>query len=117
MKTMRVLNGSGDIVIGWENPDDEAVKAWIQKMMDDGIVFFVLNKQGKPEVLRDIGAQDLATRQVRIFDTELDKLAVDAKVKVMRGAGANDFAPTHRAKTAADVAANDTVGFRRAQGG
>lgn len=118
MKTMTLLNRTGDITIGWAPEDNDKMIAMVEEKMKAGFTFFVV--KGEDHVrLRKIGDLNGA-REVILDDKGAESLFKAGKVGIVERAKgvARDVMDTIRpAKTALEVATNHTVAVRRMAGG
>jgi len=121
VRATTILNQEGDQTIVWTEDRDDEMEAIIQKKMDEGMVFFVVEPRffgllpSKKTELTD-AAEAKKHRALAIRDEDfarfcgLDGADVvktpDAKVKTVR-----------KAKTAKEAAANQTVGVQPRKGG
>ena len=121
VRATTILNQEGDQTIVWTEDRDDEMEAIIQKKMDAGMTFFVIEPRffgllpSKKTELKD-AAEAKKHRALSIRDEDfaafcgLDGADVvktpDAKVKSVR-----------KAKTAKEVASNQSVGVQPRQGG
>lgn len=116
-RTCSLLCSLGDITINWDSSNDAAVLPVIQKMIDSGVRFFILGKKSKrTQVVKVTQAAD--ARKVVIPDASLQNLFA-AGLLTVGSLLANESVETtgEVAKTAEQVAENDTIATQRAGGG
>ena len=118
--TSRLLTSAmGDVTIGWTDDQAEVMTALIQKKMDEGYSFFILDTEQREIRLRDI--KDLErTKSVIIGDKEAESLILQGKIGIVEVVGLvedEDIPTTTRAKTAAIAAKSNTVQVPPKRGG
>lgn len=122
-RTILSFGGYGDVAISWEEQNDSKVLPVIQGLLDKRVVFFILGKKKllgeakKTQVTKINQAQK--ARHIIIPDEALEQLhsaglITAGKVTIDSG----DMDNTGEiARTAAQVAAHDTIATAPAQGG
>jgi len=112
-----VMGPSGDRAISWDDADSEKMISYIQSKMDAGWMFFIVER-GSIERWKPLkSAEDArATKSVVMVEPEL-AAAVETGVALVSEAKGATIDTSGRAKTAEEVAANDTVAVRPARGG
>lgn len=118
MRSLTMLNESGDTTITWEPENDAAMLEIIERKMAAGVSFFVvpMTKSGSPDRRRkpvriEAAEQARVARSVSIPDADLAKFVSD-------GLGDVASSPTQplsksavrRARTAKEAVQNHTVG-------
>jgi len=115
-----LMNEMGDIEIAWDKEHDEAMRAVIEKKMQEGVRFFII----KPILhssfhrrTRLTNLKELKEQKVKIEDDSLEQLFAAGKIELTRVASdAYDSGPV--ASTAQEViAARSAVGVRPLKGG
>lgn len=125
MRTMTMLNESGDVTIEWLPENDEAMMAVIERKMAAGVSFFIvpMTKAGKPDKRKkpfkiEDAEQARARRAVSIPDADLAKFVSDGLGDVAKspeqpmGRGS-----VRRARTPREAAKNHTIGVAPRRGG
>jgi hypothetical protein len=115
MRALTMLNEAGDTTISWTEDRDDEVEAIIQKRMDEGCAFFIIEDRGLRRPLRD-AADARAHRVLAIPDADFAKFV---------GEGRGEAIPTppekvktvRKAKTAKEVAGAQSVGVKPMRGG
>lgn len=112
---MAVMDESGHVTWSWEEENHERIVSVIQRMMDDGYVFWIVKRNPlREEELEDI--EDLATnRHVIIKDDDFRELA-EAGV-LYRTRDEATLTQERRTTDAHEAAVNDTVAHRPLRGG
>lgn len=121
-RSMVLMNQYGDTTISWDEDSDGRIIPIIEKKMEEGVTFFVLEKprlmnlfQGKMRKLRNMD-QIGKSRKLVMMDEEFAGLLSEGIVqtdKVMEA----QTTTTRVAKTAKEVSQNHTVGVRQMRGG
>ncbi len=120
-RSMTILDGSGDSTIAWTEDQDEQMRNFIQKKMDDGWSFFIVKphlggmlppKKVKIKKISELKEDD---RAVSLRDEDFAQL-----IQAGLGIGskpAGEIETTGRAKTAAEAARTSTVAVKPKRGG
>lgn len=120
-RAITFLDQSGDTTIAWTEDRDEEMLPIIQKKMDEGIVFFIIEPRLggwlPPKKTELKNAQDAAQhRALSIRDEDFAKFV---------GSGAGEVIPTpsasatksRKAKDAKEVASSESVAVKPLKGG
>lgn len=123
----RVMGEQGDVIVVWTDDKDEQILASIQKKMDAGYSFFIVESRAwgmlppKKTQVTDLKKQKkaiLTTRTIEIRDVDFDALLHDGKIGVTSASREGGEIDTVKlAETAEEVAKNDTVAVPRRKGG
>lgn len=119
MGSLILLNEMGDVEISWDSAQDDTMRQIIQKKMDEGIKFFVMKPmlggmfQRRSKIT---SVAELDKTRIQVKDEDIERLFSEGKVDFHRRSG-GEIEISHRATTAAEAAAGDTVGVRQFQGG
>jgi hypothetical protein len=120
MGSCRMLDKSGDITFAWESDNDEAVAVMIQKKMDQGVRFFIVQPFAGSEV-EITRIEDIVGRELRVHDEDFAKLLTEGKAGILSRAGTaiKDGAMNlvRRVTDAREAAAADTLAMRQPAGG
>lgn len=126
IRTMSILNGSGDTVIGWTQDNDEWVIPMIQKKMDEGYTFWIVRRQPgllrrtDEIVLRNPASNALPGREVIMKDDVARILLEQGRIGIVAQPAAGERPEQvieRRAETAREAAGADTVAHRPLRGG
>lgn len=121
MKSMILLDTTGDTTIVWDEDTEDALLPIIKKKMDAGVIFYVL----KPRVLSILPPKKVRAKKVAdirkagavvIHDSDLNALFEKGAIHTIKSDNDN-IVTVRKAKTARDVVSNDTVAIRPARGG
>ena len=119
MRTTTLSFGQhGNVTIHWEPQNDDKVLPTIQKMIDSGVRFFILetnNAVPASPVVTEIN-QVLATRKIVLPDTALEELHAAGLIVTTQGEIVSGTTG-EIAKTAKEVAGADTVAVKPVKGG
>lgn len=117
---MILLNRIGDVAVTWEDPNDVEVLTFIQKKIDEGYVFFIIEERFFKMMKRKKRLTDVndipSNRTVYLDDAEAERLEGLDKISVSKTKGAKPKA-SRKAKSADEVARNRTVAVRPAYAG
>jgi hypothetical protein len=121
MRALTMLNQHGDVTVVWEPEQDEQMRAIIQKKMDEGCSFYIIEP-------RLGGLQPPTKSRLNNFDAALKQRALaisDADLLEFVGMGSGEVIKTpktkaktvRRAKKAAEVASSESIGVKPRVGG
>jgi hypothetical protein len=125
IRSLTMLNQSGDTTVTWEAANDDAMLAIIERKMAAGVSFFIapMTKAGKPDKRKkaqriDNPEQARAARAVSIPDSDLAKFVSDGLGDVIKAPEQPLSRGTvRRARTAREAVENHTVGVQARRGG
>lgn len=83
MKHMILLNGTGDVTIGWEEDKNIQMKNMINQKLKDGCVFFIIEKKCWglfSSKLKIRSAADIKGNEIIIADNSLVKMFKDGMI-------------------------------------
>lgn len=110
------FGGFGDVTATWAEENDAIVLPEIQKLIDSGYMFFILEESGQGDQVTTI-EQANAARSIVIPNETLEKLH-EAGMMSVGGIALGEIKNTGElATTAEQVAASDTLVVPKAQGG
>ena len=121
IRSVTLLNESGDQTILWQEEQDDEMERIIQKKMDQGVTFYIVEPRAwgflppKKTTLKNV-ADALKHRALAIKDSDFAAFV---------GEGKGDAVPTpaapvktvRRGKTAKEVAQSESVGVKPRRGG
>jgi len=120
-RALTLLNESGDRTLLWGEEDDEEMERIIQKKMDEGMAFYIIEPRAwgflppKKTPLENFG-DALKHRALSIKDADFAAFCGEGKGEVV----ATPAAPVktvRRGKTAKEVAKSESVGVQQKRGG
>lgn len=113
-RTISLLCSLGDFTLGWEPANDAAILPVIQKMIDNGVRFFIVKKKDKQVPVTKV-TQAADSRKVTIPNESLQSLFAGGLLSI--GSLLIDTIGPEIARTAEQVAENDTVATQKVAGG
>lgn len=121
IRALTMLNEAGDTTIAWSSETDDAMAEIIQKKMDQGVVFFLIEpRMGgllPPEKTKLENAADaLKHRALSIPDEHLAALVGEGKAVALKTPPAK-VKTVRKTKDAKEAARSETVGVRPMRGG
>jgi hypothetical protein len=120
VRTFTFLSGDGDNVYGWDAADNPWVIPMIQKKLDEGFTFWIV-KQNQTRAVRLRRADDAREiRSVTVKDPDARQLFEQGRIGIVARPvdGRDDeYRLERRARSAEEVADNDTVAHRPLRGG
>ena len=115
-RVMQVLDQQGHTSFGWDAEDDQWVLPMIRRKMDEGYVFWIVQRRPLREVqltrVEDIGEN----RHVIIRDEVARTLFEQGRIGLAQDDDV-EVETVRRAHTPEEVVANDTVAHRGLRGG
>ncbi len=119
-RSTSMLNESGDLTFVWTEDDDDKVIPVIQKKMEQGVVFFVVEPRGfgflPPRKTTLHKASDATKkRAISVSDEDFSALLNAGTGDLAKPAG--PVKTVRRAKTAKEAGTAHTVGVQQAKGG
>ena len=115
-RVMQIMDERGHTSLGWDAEDDAWVLPMIRRKMDEGYVFWIVQRRPLREVqltrVEDIGDN----RHVIVRDSEARTLFEQGRIGVAQDDEA-EIETVRRAQTAEEAVANDTVAHRGMRGG
>jgi hypothetical protein len=117
-RTLILMNQLGDVEISWDSNQDEAMREIIQKKMDEGIKFFMVNVKGTKvsrKRLKDM--DDLQRYRINVADDDIKALFETGKVEFARRDTDTVHVTTHRTTSAAEAASGASVAVPQFKGG
>lgn len=117
-----LLNRTGDVSVSWDSPDDVEVLTFIQKKIDAGYVFFIIEDRFFKLMKRKKRITDVneigKDRTVFLDDDDAEALTKNGKFRVTKSTQkASADIKTRKAKDAKDVASHTSFGVRPAYAG
>lgn len=118
-RSLVLLNEMGGVEISWDSSEDEKMRTIIQKKMDEGIKFFMIEISGtKAKSVRLKNLDDLTKHRINVKDADIEKLFTEGSVEFSKRDVSNaHIASVGLAKTAQQAASGHSVGVRQYQGG
>lgn len=120
MGSCRMLDKSGDITFAWTEENDEAVAETIQKKMDQGVRFFIVQPFAGTEI-EITKIEDIVGRELRVHDEDFGKLLTDGRAGILARAGTaikdGAMSLVRRVTDATEAARSDTMAMRQPAGG
>lgn len=121
LRALTILNEMGDVTLVWEEQNDDAMAALIQKRMDEGVTFFIITPRLGGLVAPDRTKLKNATeamkhRALAIPDEEVQKFVSGGLAEVI-STPAEPVKGSRRSKSAKEVAKSESVGVRQRKGG
>lgn len=115
-RSLTLLNEMGDLSLTWDEEKDDEMAAIIQKKLDQGIRFFIVEPFTKNQIeVKKLS--DVKGRQINVPDEDIEKLFTDGKIGIIKritGAIIDTIGPSSNAK---EIASSHSVATRQFQGG
>lgn len=122
MRSLTMLNESGDTTISWTPDRDAEMEEIIKKKMGEGVTFFVVERKGRPAApakrgpkLEDAAAAN-RQRTLVIPDEDLAKFVSDGAATVERTPDAK-IETSRVSRDPKEIAKSETVGVKQRRGG
>lgn len=120
-RAMTLLDETGDVTIMWSEQNDDDMEAMIQRKMDAGITFFLVEPRFGgvvPPELKPLkkAADARKYRAISIPDDEVAKFVEDGKAEVVPTPAAR-VKGSRVSRSAKEIAAGESIGVRPRRGG
>lgn len=120
-RALTFLNEQGDVTIVWTEEDDDRMAEIIQKKMDEGVAFYIVEpRMGGLQAPRKTELANVADamrqRALTVKDEDLAKFVGLGSINVAK-TPAKPVKTVRRAKTAKEAASSESVGVRQMRGG
>lgn len=117
-----LLNNIGDVCISWEPDQDVELLTYIQKKIDAGYIFFVLDRSFFNLVKRKKAIKNVneigTDRKVYLDDADAEELAKNSKIKINGLVSTQQVNTVRKATTAQEVVnSRSAIAVRPARGG
>lgn len=127
MRSLTMLDETGDTTLTWEEPEDEAMLRIIEAKMAAGVTFYIIPQRKPGQRGRVAGpkplvksADALKHRSLAIKDADFSKFVLEGRGRAVLSAELTPIdksQPVTRAKSAKEVASGHSVGVRARAGG
>ena len=116
MGALTMPNQNGDTTITWEDDNDDAMAEILQRKMDAGCTFFIINpRTGGRKKLGKV-KDAMKGRTLAIPDEDLAKFVSDGKGEAIKTPD-KPAVTVRKAKTGREAARHETVGIQPRAGG
>jgi len=115
-RMLTMLNERGDTTISWTPDRDEEMEAIIQKKMDEGVTFFVIEREHGARMKLEKPADAMQHRALAIPDEDLSKFVASGSGTAI----ATPDSPVRKSRvsrSAKEVASSKSVGVKPRRGG
>lgn len=120
MGKITFLNCLGDVTITWNEDEDTKMKEHIQKMLDEGHVFFIIKRRCfifKDKVVVD-NVSDITDKSLIIRDDKLASILLDVKSgKTVKQEKEDNYDVVKASIKAEEIVKSEAVCIRPAKGG
>lgn len=118
MSSLTMLNECGDTTISWSEDRDAEMEQILQKKMDQGVTFFIIERAGSdPELKRLARPADAMTKRALLIpDEDLAKFVSDGGGDVA-SASREPVKASRVSRSAKEVAKSKSVGVKQRKGG
>lgn len=115
-RSLTLLNEMGDMTLTWEEDKDEYMAEIIQKKLDQGVRFFIIEPFTKNQIeVKKLS--DIKGRTLSIPDADIEKLLTDGKVGLIKRLVSSAIDTIRPATTVKEVVKNHTIGVKQMVGG
>lgn len=116
MRTLCMLNESGDTTISWTEDLDDEIEAIVRKKMEEGCSFFIIERDnnGVRSELKD-AADARKHRALAIPDDDLRKFVEGGATATVTPD--RPIKSSHKSTDAKEIAKSDSVGVKPRRGG
>ena len=91
-RSITFLNCFGDVTLTWEEAEDEKMKTHIQKLIDEGHMFFIIKKKMLcfNKEVQIGGAKEITDNKVLVKDDKIAGILLDVKNAKLAGKSKDD---------------------------
>lgn len=115
-RSMTLLNEMGDLSITWDEDKDDEMAVIIQKKLDQGIRFFIIEPFTKKQVeVKKL--EDIKGRQISVPDEDIEKLFTEGKVGIIKRIAGSVINTICGSTDPKEIAKNHTVAVKQFRGG
>ncbi len=116
-RSMALMNEMGDLTITWEADKDDEMATIIQKKLDQGIRFFIIEPFNKSQMTQVRKLEDIKGRQITVPDDDIEKLFTEGKVGIFKRVTGTVMNTITTSTSAKEIAASHSVGVTQLRGG
>ena len=117
MRSLTMLNESGDTTISWSSDLDDEIERIIKKKMDEGVTFFVIERDGtRPSTPLQDHKDAKKYRALAIPDDDLQKF-VESGAATLEATPQDPITSSRVSRDAKEVAKSKSVGVKPRRGG
>ena len=120
MGKITFLNCLGDVTITWNENEDEMMKKHVQKMLDEGHIFFIIKRSClifKNKVVVE-NVSDITDKSLIIKDEKLASILLDVKSgKTVKQESEDKYDVVKASTEAEEIVKSEVVCMRPAKGG
>lgn len=114
------LNSMGDVEVSWDKENDDVMREVIQRKMDQGITFFIVepvffNLFTRKKKLKSL--DELGSTRIRVDDGDLEDLFATGKIHVHRTSSSERLETVKVATSPQEVIQKKTVATKQFVGG
>jgi len=115
-RSLTLLNEMGDLSLTWEADKDDEMAAIIQKKLDQGVRFFLIEPFTKKqiEVKR---LEDIKGRQINVPDEDIEKLFTEGKIGIIKRITGSIMETIGTSSNAKEIASSHSIATRQFRGG
>lgn len=123
MRTTTILNEQGDVTIAWDDDADKKMRDVIQKKMDQGVTFFIIEPRlgglipPKKTKITRVNQLKTNTRSVAVRDEDFAQVILAGDAVAVKNDDQSPITTKRVAKSAAEAASSNTVAVRPRRGG
>lgn len=116
LRAFTMLNEDGDTTLAWTEDMDDAMEQIIQKKMDAGVTFFIIDPRLCTRQPLKRASDAARHRMLAVRDEDLAKFVGEGTVDVIKTPD-QPATVKRKAQTAREVVENETVGVTPRRGG
>jgi hypothetical protein len=117
MRSMALMNEMGDLTITWDADKDDEMAVIIQKKLDQGIRFFIIEPFNNAQMTQIRTLADIKGRQISVPDEDIEKLFTEGKVGIFKRLAGTVMNTVTTSANAKQIAQSHTVGVSQFRGG
>lgn len=116
-RSLTLFNEMGDLTITWEADKDDEMAQLIQKKLDMGIRFFLVEPFNKSQLTEIKKLEDIKGRTISVPDADVEKLFTDGKVGLVKRVAGAIFDTIRPSSSAKEIAQHNAIATPQYRGG
>ena len=116
-RSLTMLNESGDTTIAWTEDLDDEIAEIIQRKMDEGVTFFIVEREHGTRMKLEDAADAKKHRALAIPDEDLRKFVDGGATATVTPTPREKITKSRVSRDAEEVAKSNSVGVKQRKGG
>jgi len=116
-RSLTLFNEMGDLTITWEADKDDEMAQLIQKKLDQGVRFFLVEPFNKNQLTEIKKLEDIKGRTISVPDDDVEKLFTEGKVGIVKRIAGTVFNTIRPSTSAKEIAQHNAIATPQYRGG